>query len=144
MSRRGIPTAILAIGAVVILIVVALVAYAAGTANGAGVEIGFGRMRGVMDRGMWGIGWMGWGLGWLVFIALIGGVVWAIVALTRADEPRAPLQPPPVAGPPVAGPPAGSAAAFEAWHRQAHAAERAAAATSDEASPEAGTDRPAG
>lgn len=143
MSRRGLAAAAIAIGGVLVLALVALVAYDAGARSG-GYEIG--RMRGpgfsIGMGGWFGGGWFG-GIGLLLLILLVGGIVWAVAAFTRPEPgppptppgfpaPQPPSPPPPAgfqapsAPPPPAGPAApapGSVEAFEAWHRQAHAAE---------------------
>ncbi len=131
MNRRGISTAALAIGAVVVLVVVAVVAFAAGAASSDRGDVGW--MDGIMGRrfgGIGGFGGVGMVLGWLLMLLLIAGIVWALVMLLRPAEPRPPQQwtPPPgtSAGTPVT--PSPGVEAFEAWHRQAHAADPTGAA----------------
>jgi predicted lipid-binding transport protein (Tim44 family) len=135
VNRRGLSGIALAIGAVVVLALVAMVAFAAGaTWSDRG---GIGWMDGIMGRrfggigGFGGFGGIGMVFGWLLMLLVIGGIVWALVVLLRPAEPRPPEPWTPPAGPP-AGPPtapspaaAPDAEAFEAWHRQAHAADAA-------------------
>ncbi len=125
MNRRGTSTAALAIAAAAVLVVVAVVAFAAGAAVGGHERYA---MPGVMGRGSFdGIGrfgGFGWFFGGLLLVLLVVAAVWAVVALLRPDESHAPRQVPPQAPAPPA---AGSAEAFEAWHRQAHATDETGA-----------------
>jgi predicted lipid-binding transport protein (Tim44 family) len=150
MSRRGLAAVAIAVGAALVLAVVAFVAYNAGARSG-GYEIG--RMRGPgfsMGMGGWfGGGWFGGGIGLLLLILIVAGIVWAVVVLTRPEphqppppgfgapqppppgfgappQPSQALQAPPPAPTAPAAPTPGSVEAFEAWHRQAHAAEGSA------------------
>lgn len=170
MSRRGLAAVAIAVGGVLVLALVAFVAYNAGARTG-GYEIG--RMRGpgfsIGMGGWFGGGWFGGGIGLLLLLLLVGGIVWAVVALTRPEPgtpspppsgfqapqpsspppapgvqappqaPSAPSAPPPPPAAPAAPAP-GSVEAFEAWHRQAHAAETSS--TTSDATKEA--DPPAG
>ncbi len=146
MSRRGLAAVAIAVGAALVLAVVAFVAYNAGARSG-GYEIG--RMRGPgFSMGMGG--WFGGGIGLLLLILIVAGIVWAVVALARPEPhqpppppgfgaqqppppgfgappqpPQAPQAPPPAPTAPAAPAP-GSVEAFEAWHRRAHAAQESA------------------
>ena len=132
MNRRGMSTMLLVAGAIVVLVVVAGAAFMAGAATGGGDER-YGWMDGMMGRtwmGGWGL--LGGGIGFLITIGVIVGIIWAVVTLLRPSDRYPPGPPngwrqPPTAPPgpgipPAAPPPPAGREAFEAWHREAHAA----------------------